>query len=141
ARAIAADSDDQGQLELQRGRDLSRKIGYEGGLLQLAVAEVFQRMTSSGTLPWPDELEQTAAAQIRRRNGHAYWLDVFDIWAGRSLVPRARWLGGPVGARRRWQRLLKERRRRPVAGSGWSASERLRQPISMLLNGSLGLRF
>src|SRR5439155_6754783 len=96
ARAIAADSDDQGQLELQRGRDLSRKIGYEGGLLQLAVAEVFQRMTSSGTLPWPDELEQTAAAQIRRRDGHAYWLDVFDIWAGRSLVPRARWLGGPV---------------------------------------------
>jgi transcriptional regulator with XRE-family HTH domain len=110
AMAVAADTDDESREHLHSGRELAHRIGYEGGVLITHVAQVFRSIVIAGETS-PIEPRREVEEAVRRMNAHAYWLDIFDMWEGRSLGSRAQWLGGAVAAGRRWQQVVELRRR------------------------------
>lgn len=110
AMGVAAEADDDAREHLHSGCELARRIGYEGGLLFIHVAEVFRSVVSAGGISLT-EPRRRVEETVRRINAHSYWLDIFDMWQGRSPGPRAQWLGGAVAAGRRWQQVVELRRR------------------------------
>jgi hypothetical protein len=107
---VAAEAEHEARDHLRSSRELARSIGYEGGLLFIDVANVFRSVVSAGRTS-PTEPRRQVEETVRRINAHSYWLDIFDMWQGRSPRPCAQWLGGPVAAGRRWQQVVELRRR------------------------------
>lgn len=110
AMAVAAEADHEARDHLRSSRELARRIGYEDGVLFTHVAEAFRSVIFPGEISSIEPRRQVEES-VRRMNAHSYWLDVFDMWKGRSPESCARWLGGTVAAGRRWQRVAELRRR------------------------------
>jgi transcriptional regulator with XRE-family HTH domain len=110
AMGVAAEAESEARGHLRSSRELARRIGYEGGLLFIHVANVFRSVVFAGGTS-PTEPRRQVEETVGRINAHSYWLDIFDMWQGRSPGPRAHWLGGAVAAGRRWQQVVELRRR------------------------------